>query len=79
MSRPYRRYDKSHSEDDHYHNHHYMSDEQRAELRDIFAALAMQTLIKQDTSVKWVSEQSYKYADAMLEARNSSVSEKPID
>ncbi|NBU98223.1 MAG: hypothetical protein EBS19_08440 [Spirochaetia bacterium] len=79
MSRPYRRYDKSHSEDDHYHSHHYMSDEQRAELRDIFAALAMQTLIKQDTSVKWVSEQSYKYADAMLEARNSSVSEKPID
>ena len=80
MSRPYRRYDKSHSEDDHYHSHHYMSDEQRAELRDIFSALAMQSLMNQGTPVpKWVAAQAYIYADAMLEARNSSVSEKPID
>ena len=80
MSRPYRRYDKSHSEDDHYHSHHYMSDEQRAELRDIFAALAMQSLMNDKTATPvWVANQAYRYADAMLEARNAPVSEKPID
>ena len=78
MNRPYRRYDKSYNEDDS-HQHH-MSEEQRAELRDIFAALAMQSLMNQGTPVpKWVAAQAYIYADAMLEARNAPVSEKPID
>lgn len=81
MNRPYRSY-RSHNEDDS-HQHH-MSEEQRAELRDIFAALAMQSLIDANrkninATPKWVSEQSYKYADAMLEVRNAPVSEKPID
>lgn len=42
-----------------------------AELRDIFAALAMQTLIAQETAThKWVAHQAYKYADAMLDERD---------
>jgi hypothetical protein len=41
-----------------------------SELRDIFAALAMQTLIGGDATPKWVASQAYKYADAMLDARD---------
>ena len=41
------------------------------ELRDIFAALAMQTLIDERATPKWVATQAYKYADAMLEVRDS--------
>ena len=40
------------------------------ELRDIFAAVAMQGLIDGEVTPKWVATQAYKYADAMLEARN---------
>ena len=41
------------------------------ELRDIFAALAMQALINQPASThKWVAHQAYKYADAMLDERD---------
>jgi len=44
------------------------------ELRDIFAALAMQSLITaaygSGVNNKWVTNQAYKYADAMLEQRN---------
>ena len=44
------------------------------ELRDIFAALAMQTLIHQaygsGVTNKWVAHQAYKYADAMLDERS---------
>lgn len=41
------------------------------ELRDILAALAMQSLIKQDAAThKWVAHQAYKYADAMLDERD---------
>lgn len=80
MNRPYRSY-RSHNEDDS-HQHH-MSEEQRAELRDIFAALAMQSFIAKDLTPSgapdWVALQAYKYADMMLEARNTPVSEKPID
>ena len=39
------------------------------ELRDIFAALAMQTLIDGRVTPKWVATQAYRYADAMLDAR----------
>ena len=43
----------------------------RGELRDIFAALAMQSLMNQGTPVpKWVAAQAYRYADAMLEVRD---------
>ena len=41
------------------------------ELRDIFAALAMQTLINQEAATpKWVAHQAYKYADYMLDERD---------
>ena len=44
------------------------------DLRDIFAALAMQALIKEaygsGVTTKWVAHQAYKYADAMLDERD---------
>ena len=40
------------------------------ELRDIIAALAMQTLIDNQATPKWVATQAYRYADAMLDARD---------
>ena len=44
--------------------------DQNGDLRDIFAALAMQSLMTQGTPVpKWVAAQAYRYADAMLDAR----------
>ena len=80
MNRPYRSY-RSHNEDDS-HQHH-MSEEQRAELRDIFAAVAMHGFIAKDKTPSgapdWVAHQAYKYADMMLEVRNAPVSKKPID
>ena len=43
----------------------------RAELRDIFAAVAMCSLMNQDAATpKWVAVQAYKYADAMLDQRD---------
>jgi hypothetical protein len=40
------------------------------DIRDIFAAVAMVGLMKQDAATpKWVAHQAYKYADAMLEVR----------
>ena len=42
------------------------------ELRDIFAALAMQALINQEAATpKWVAHQAYKYADALLDERDN--------
>jgi len=45
-----------------------------SELRDIFAALAMQALIKEaygsGVTNKWVAHQAYKYADCMLDERD---------
>lgn len=41
-----------------------------SELRDIFAALAMQTLIDGQATPKWVATQAYRYADAMLDVRD---------
>ena len=47
--------------------------DQNGDIRDIFAALAMQTLIKEaygsGVTTKWVATQAYRYADAMLEVR----------
>jgi len=41
-------------------------------LRDIFAALAMHALINQPAAThKWVAHQAYKYADYMLDERDS--------
>jgi hypothetical protein len=40
------------------------------DIRDIFAAVAMVGLMKQDAATpKWVAHQAYKYADAMLDVR----------
>jgi hypothetical protein len=45
--------------------------DQNGDLRDIFAALAMQSLMNQGTPVpKWVAAQAYRYADAMLDVRD---------
>ena len=46
--------------------------ERTEELRDIFAALAMQALINQEAATpKWVAHQAYKYADALLDERDN--------
>jgi hypothetical protein len=43
----------------------------RGELRDIFAAVAMVGLMNDKTATpKWVANQAYKYADAMLDVRD---------
>jgi hypothetical protein len=40
------------------------------DLRDIFAAVAMIGLMNDQTATpKWVANQAYKYADAMLDIR----------
>ena len=39
------------------------------DIRDIFAALAMQSLIDGEATPKWVANKAYQYADAMLEVR----------
>ena len=44
--------------------------DQNGDIRDIFAAVAMIGLMKQDAATpKWVAHQAYKYADAMLDVR----------
>ena len=49
------------------HRNHF---DQNGDIRDIFAALAMQSLMNQGTPVpKWVAAQAYRYADAMLDVR----------
>ena len=48
------------------HNHF----DQNGDLRDIFAALAMQSLIDGEATPKWVANKAYQYADAMLEVRD---------
>ena len=48
-----------------HHNHF----DQNGDIRDIFAALAMQTLIDGEATPKWVANKAYQYADAMLEVR----------
>ena len=49
-----------------HHNHL----DQNGDIRDIFAAIAMHSLMKQDAATpKWVAHQAYKYADAMLDVR----------
>lgn len=49
---------------------HHKDTDQRGELRDIFAAVAMQGLIDGEVTPKWVAKQAYKYADAMLDTRD---------
>jgi len=41
------------------------------DIRDIFAAMAMQSLMNQDAATPaWVATQAYRYADAMLDVRD---------
>jgi hypothetical protein len=50
------------------HRNHF---DQNGDIRDIFAALAMQSLMNQDAATpKWVATQAYRYADAMLDVRD---------
>jgi hypothetical protein len=45
--------------------------DQHGDLRDIFAAVAMIGLMNDKTATpKWVANQAYKYADAMLDVRD---------
>jgi len=45
--------------------------DQNGDLRDIFAAVAMIGLMNDKTATpKWVANQAYKYADAMLDVRD---------
>lgn len=55
----------------HYNNRY---NDAEAELRDIFAAVAMLGLMQQSNPPvpKWVAAQAYKYADAMLDSREDS-------
>ena len=46
-----------------------MTDHDRDTLRDIFAGLAMCALIIKDEEV--VAEEAYRFADEMMDARNS--------
>ena len=48
-----------------HHNHI----DPNGDIRDIFAALAMQSLIDGEATPKWVANKAYQYADAMLEVR----------
>jgi hypothetical protein len=49
---------------------HHKDLDSNGELRDIFAAAAMISLMKQDAATpKWVAHQAYRYADAMLDTR----------
>ena len=51
----------------------------RAELRDIFAAVAMHSLMNQDAATPvWVATQAYVYADAMLDVRDDISHNKEI-
>jgi hypothetical protein len=44
--------------------------DQNGDIRDIFAAVAMIGLMNDKTATpKWVANQAYKYADAMLDVR----------
>ena len=57
------------------HRNHF---DQNGDIRDIFAGLAMQSLMKQEAATpKWVAHQAYKYADAMLEVREEVSDTKP--
>jgi hypothetical protein len=50
------------------HRNHF---DQNGDIRDIFAAMAMQSLMNQDAATpKWVATQAYRYADAMLDVRD---------
>ena len=44
--------------------------EKGMDLRDYFAAKAMQGLIEDGHDCKWLTHRAYEYADAMMEARN---------
>jgi hypothetical protein len=49
-------------------NHNHL--DQNGDIRDIFAAVAMIGLMNDKTATpKWVANQAYKYADAMLDVR----------
>ena len=54
---------------------HHKDTDQRSELRDIFAAVAMHGFIAKDKTPSgapdWVAHQAYKQADAMLDQRDA--------
>ena len=44
--------------------------DQRGELRDMFAAMAMHKLIDGSATPVWVAKRAYEYADTMLAVRD---------
>ena len=53
--------------------------EPNGDLRDIFAGLAMQSLMNDKAATpKWVATQAYRYADAMLDVRDAVSDTKEI-
>ena len=45
--------------------------EPNGDLRDIFAGLAMQSLIDGSATPIWVANRAYEYADVMLDVRDA--------
>ena len=52
--------------------------EPNGDLRDIFAGLAMQSLIDGSVTPIWVANRAYEYADAMLDVRDAVSDNKEI-
>ena len=53
--------------------------EPNGDLRDIFAGLAMQSLMNDKAATpKWVATQAYRYADAMLDVHDEVSDNKEI-
>ena len=53
--------------------------DQHGDLRDIFAAVAMHSLMNQDAATPaWVATQAYVYADTMLDQRDDISHNKEI-
>ena len=52
--------------------------DQRGELRDLFAAMAMHKLIDGSATPIWVANRAYEYADVMLDVRDAVSDNKEI-
>ena len=51
--------------------HKFKDHDQRGELRDLFAAMAMHKLIDGSATPIWVANRAYEYADTMLDQRDA--------
>jgi hypothetical protein len=58
--------------------HKFKDHDQRGELRDLFAAMAMHKLIDGSATPLWVANRAYEYADTMLDVRDAVSDNKEI-